>query len=295
MEHISLGVGLDRFIRVSIPKSIEREIKLAEDSVLDQIRAQTEEQDDVQEDGVQTTNVDKKKKKKKKKSKSGTVLDEDGDDTVEEPDQTNVTPAVSSASSTSTLPSRPTTASSSSASSGLVSSTVASEPPVIEVSSAPNSTKSKKSKAKDVKAAANDEDDLDALLAEMKIDPNHCQHRGCGKPIKLVGMNCPYCHVRISSTPFRIFFFCGLRCLHDSEFYDHMVFLLNQIRFCFEHGMAEVHGCGADAKKAARDGLKAQVQCANPKHGIDYTGPGNEESIAFFPAGIIIESNIAQT
>ena len=33
-----------------------------------------------------------------------------------------------------------------------------------------------------------------------------------------------------------------------------------QARFCFEHGMAEFHGCGTDAKRAARSEFREQQQ-----------------------------------
>jgi glucan-binding YG repeat protein len=206
LDHTSLGVGLERFIRVAIPKAIEREIKLAQDIVLEEMQANAEaEDDDEASDHAAVSGQEKKKKKKKKKSKatsaaSTTTVDEADDDNDEDEKCTSL-PSPSTFASSSSLPNRPATASSTlpSATNSQKASIPDSYTPSSSSSSSSANAKTKVNKSKNGKlaTAVDDEEDLDALLAEMKIDPTHCQHRGCGKYIKLVGMNCPYCHVRI--------------------------------------------------------------------------------------------------
>jgi len=66
-----------------------------------------------------------------------------------------------------------------------------------------------------------DPNDIDGLLAKLELDKglDSCGMRGCKvKNIEMMGRICPHC----------------------------------KLRYCHAHGMAELHGCGADAKVAAR-------------------------------------------
>ena len=90
--------------------------------------------------------------------------------------------------------------------------------------------KAQKKKAKKAKKAmgpsAEGEEDLDALLAEYKND--YCWAKGCKKEVSLMGKNCD---------------FCGQR-------------------FCIQHIMPEMHGCGDAAKQKARAGFKTEARKA---------------------------------
>jgi hypothetical protein len=68
------------------------------------------------------------------------------------------------------------------------------------------------------KAAAGEEEDLDALLAELQLTPGVCAHVGCSTKTMTQGVNCMHC----------------------------------RLRFCLHHGAPLTHGCGADAKASAR-------------------------------------------
>ena len=70
-----------------------------------------------------------------------------------------------------------------------------------------------------------DDDDLDALLTEMKRADSTCSYRGCKKDIKLIGVKCQFCSAR----------------------------------FCLAHNIAEVHGCGEAAKKRARQQITQEL------------------------------------
>lgn len=70
-----------------------------------------------------------------------------------------------------------------------------------------------------------DDDDLDALLTEMKRADSTCSYRGCKKDIKLIGVKCPFCSAR----------------------------------FCLAHNIAEVHGCGEAAKRHARQQITQEL------------------------------------
>lgn len=61
-------------------------------------------------------------------------------------------------------------------------------------------------------------EDLDALLAEVALIDSACAYTKCRKSVKLISVNCTFC--------------CK--------------------RFCIEHSLPEVHGCGEDARRNAR-------------------------------------------
>ena len=69
-------------------------------------------------------------------------------------------------------------------------------------------------------------DDIDSLLAEMKISDERCKYQGCRKSTNLLSMRCQ---------------FCGAR-------------------FCFGHSLAENHGCGDAAKRHARQQISKELQ-----------------------------------
>ena len=69
-------------------------------------------------------------------------------------------------------------------------------------------------------------DDLDSLLAEMKISDERCKYPGCKKSTNLLSARCQ---------------FCGAR-------------------FCFAHSLAEIHGCGDAAKRHARQQISKELQ-----------------------------------
>ena len=59
------------------------------------------------------------------------------------------------------------------------------------------------------------EDDLDALLAEVKLADSTCSFPKCKKTVNLIGVCCQFC----------------------------------RRRYCLSHSLAEVHGCGEVAKQ----------------------------------------------
>lgn len=69
-------------------------------------------------------------------------------------------------------------------------------------------------------------DDLDSLLAEMKISDERCKYPGCRKSTNLLSARCQFCGVR----------------------------------FCFGHSLAENHGCGDAAKRHAREQISKEMQ-----------------------------------
>lgn len=69
--------------------------------------------------------------------------------------------------------------------------------------------------------ASNDHDDLDTMIAEMKALDNTCRYTECKKNVSMLGMRCEHCHHR----------------------------------FCTSHMIPEVHGCGVEAKRKARDAM----------------------------------------
>eukprot|EP00243_Klebsormidium_subtile_P013158 TRINITY_DN847_c0_g1_i3.p1 TRINITY_DN847_c0_g1~~TRINITY_DN847_c0_g1_i3.p1 ORF type:complete len:127 (+),score=27.37 TRINITY_DN847_c0_g1_i3:175-555(+) len=67
--------------------------------------------------------------------------------------------------------------------------------------------------------------DLNEVLKDLQIDNSVCADKSCKKNVVLLGQVCKLC----------------------------------KLKFCLTHGLPEAHGCGADAKKAARkDWLKTE-------------------------------------
>ena len=69
-------------------------------------------------------------------------------------------------------------------------------------------------------------EDLDSLLAEMKLADERCNFPGCRKSVNLLGMKCQFC--------------CS--------------------RFCVSHSLAEIHGCGEAVKKHSRQQIAEQLR-----------------------------------
>jgi ATP-dependent RNA/DNA helicase IGHMBP2 len=65
---------------------------------------------------------------------------------------------------------------------------------------------------------ADPEAEIDALIAEMEKDSKTCKGDGCTKNVAVLGQVCQFCRKK----------------------------------FCFAHALAEAHGCGAEAARAAR-------------------------------------------
>ena len=65
------------------------------------------------------------------------------------------------------------------------------------------------------------EEDIDKLLSTFDKIDNVCNHQGCKTKIATLGVQCDFC----------------------------------RLRFCIGHGLPEVHGCGEEARKAARQQL----------------------------------------
>jgi len=99
---------------------------------------------------------------------------------------------------------------------------------VVDVSSIGKSKKKPKKKTKD-QADDDGEEDIDKLLASFDKVDNVCNHRG---------ENMKKCKTKIAAS-----FGLGVQC-------DHC-----RLRFCMNHGLPEVHGCGDAARKAARQHL----------------------------------------
>merc|ERR1712228_394703 len=83
--------------------------------------------------------------------------------------------------------------------------------------------KKKKKKAKD-KFPDGDEEDFDLLCEGFQNMNKVCNYPKCKTLITTLGVDCPFCRVR----------------------------------FCLHHSMAEVHGCGPQAKQAARQQVQRQ-------------------------------------
>eukprot|EP00095_Tigriopus_kingsejongensis_P010403 maker-scaffold1716_size30199-snap-gene-0.9 protein:Tk10403 transcript:maker-scaffold1716_size30199-snap-gene-0.9-mRNA-1 annotation:"dna-binding protein smubp-2" len=90
-------------------------------------------------------------------------------------------------------------------------------PPPVEVAKAV-AVKAKKKKAKSAGKAADDEQDIDKLLERFSKLDKMCNHEKCKAKIATLGVNCEFCRVR----------------------------------FCLEHSLPEIHGCGSAARSAAR-------------------------------------------
>ena len=67
-------------------------------------------------------------------------------------------------------------------------------------------------------------EDLDALLAEVKLTDSTCRYSKCSKNVSLLGAQCQFC----------------------------------KSRFCMEHSLAEIHGCGDAAKEKARKDIQRE-------------------------------------
>ena len=74
--------------------------------------------------------------------------------------------------------------------------------------------------------------ELDALLAEVTLADNTCNFPQCSKHINLIGFQCKFC----------------------------------KTRYCMEHSLAEVHGCGDAAKLQARKDLEREAQQKGSKY-----------------------------
>ena len=81
-------------------------------------------------------------------------------------------------------------------------------------------TKHVPKKSKQTRTSAND-DDLDTLLAEMTLADSTCKFSKCSKSISLLSVQCRFC----------------------------------KDRYCMEHSLAEVHGCGDAARLQSRKDL----------------------------------------
>ena len=87
------------------------------------------------------------------------------------------------------------------------------------VKSTSTSGKKKKSQKKKMEPS---EDDLDTLLTEMTLADSKCGFERCRKSTNLIGMRCMFCRKR----------------------------------FCVGHSVAEVHGCGEQARRHAKRDLR---------------------------------------
>ena len=85
-----------------------------------------------------------------------------------------------------------------------------------EIDQKPKSKKKNEKKTK--KSKTNNDDDFDILCEEMHRMNSVCNFDDCKTKVSVIGVNCSYCTQR----------------------------------FCLQHSMAEIHGCGAAAKLAAR-------------------------------------------
>ncbi|RDD36858.1 DNA-binding protein SMUBP-2 [Trichoplax sp. H2] len=81
----------------------------------------------------------------------------------------------------------------------------------------------KKVKLKPVIKNMNSGDDFDALIEAAVAADNHCAMIGCKKPVATLGLFCQHC----------------------------------RRRFCFSHQLPELHGCGQEARLAARKDFKS--------------------------------------
>eukprot|EP00923_Selenidium_pygospionis_P032027 GHVN01056641.1.p1 GENE.GHVN01056641.1~~GHVN01056641.1.p1 ORF type:complete len:494 (+),score=59.06 GHVN01056641.1:1464-2945(+) len=81
-------------------------------------------------------------------------------------------------------------------------------------------------------------EDLKKFLAEMAAENSRCSEKGCTKSIKIMGQTCRHC----------------------------------RRKYCFEHAMAEIHGCGKAASDAAKAAFRLQSGSLTP----DIWGPKDE-------------------
>ena len=88
-------------------------------------------------------------------------------------------------------------------------------------------------KSKQTRTSAND-DDLDTLLAEMTLTDSTCKFPKCSKSISLLSVQCRFC----------------------------------KDRYCMEHSLAEVHGCGDAARLQSRKDLHREVMRGGRSAGL---------------------------
>ena len=75
--------------------------------------------------------------------------------------------------------------------------------------------------------AKHDDEDLDSLIAEMKATDSTCRYPGgCRKSVSMLGTKCEFC----------------------------------SNKFCMSHSIPEVHGCGLEAKRKAREKMMREAQ-----------------------------------
>ena len=104
----------------------------------------------------------------------------------------------------------------------------------------PAAVKSKKKESGPRSGAAvvptDDGDDLDAMLAELALTDTRCKFANCPKSVNLVSQRCSFC----------------------------------KGRFCMAHGIPEVHGCEAAAKRQARqDACSSSAAGSKPKKALN--------------------------
>ncbi len=80
-------------------------------------------------------------------------------------------------------------------------------------------------------------DDFDELLDMFKKSNDECGFKGCKTLTKTLGQNCDFC----------------------------------RNRFCLKHSLAEVHGCGDEAKKQARAHIRKDGNLDVNKRGHSYS------------------------
>lgn len=84
-------------------------------------------------------------------------------------------------------------------------------------------------------------DDLDTLLAEVALADSTCKFPQCPKKVNLLGILCQFC----------------------------------KKRFCMEHNLAEVHGCGDAAKGKSRGDFQREVR--EGRKGYDLSGTNRSQ------------------
>eukprot|EP00007_Cunea_sp_BSH-02190019_P000869 CAMPEP_0174249110 /NCGR_PEP_ID=MMETSP0417-20130205/43415_1 /TAXON_ID=242541 /ORGANISM="Mayorella sp, Strain BSH-02190019" /LENGTH=1140 /DNA_ID=CAMNT_0015328979 /DNA_START=37 /DNA_END=3459 /DNA_ORIENTATION=+ len=95
-----------------------------------------------------------------------------------------------------------------------------------------NKTSSATANTGSPKSAKNtDLDELDVAMRELKITPGVCAQERCATRVSVIFSVCAFC----------------------------------KLKYCLAHGLAEAHGCGAEAKKQARQSWLQQHQSPTPK------------------------------
>ena len=89
------------------------------------------------------------------------------------------------------------------------------------------------------------EDDLDSLLAEMKISDSKCSFLGCRKSTNVLSTKCQFC----------------------------------SSKFCFDHGLAETHGCGNAAKRHARQQIERELKRGASSRGVKPMNPTHKAQL----------------